>query len=99
MTSQGFHKCIEKKSILVTDENTGEIFCSSCGEVIRERLVDMGNEVRMYSKEQYLGKTRAGTPSKIYLFDMGNSTTINRQDKDSTGKFIPQKNKLHFSCF
>lgn len=95
--NQNLHKCIEKKFVIVTDEDTGEVFCSSCGEVLKERLVDMSSDARTYSKEQYLSKTRTGTPSKISMFDMGNSTTINKHDRDSTGRFIPSKNKMHFS--
>ncbi|QUC64089.1 transcription factor TFIIB [Nitrosopumilus sp. K4] len=95
--NQILHKCNENKVVLITDEITGEIFCSSCGEVLRDKIEDRANESRIYTKEQYFSKSRTGTPSKISMFDMGNSSIINKQNIDSTGRFIPSKNKSHFS--
>ena len=69
--NQNFHKCIGRNPI-VTDELLGEVFCGSCGEVLKEKLVDISNETRTYTNEQYLGNARTGSPLKISIFYMGN---------------------------
>jgi transcription initiation factor TFIIB len=94
--NQNSHKCLDRNSIL-TDELLGEVFCGSCGEILQEKLVDMSNEARTYTNEQYLSNTRTGSPLKISIFDMGNSSRIGKQNRDSTGKFISSKNRSHFS--
>ncbi|MDE1819130.1 MAG: transcription initiation factor IIB, partial [Thaumarchaeota archaeon] len=41
------------KDSLVTDSSTGEKFCSGCGFVIQDRIVDLGSETRAFTKEEY----------------------------------------------
>ena len=90
------HDCTEYDPKIVTDDITGEVFCSTCAIVLKERTIDATCSPRMFSKEEYLAKTRNGMPSKISMFDMGNSSRIGNKDVDATGKYLSSKNRSHF---
>jgi len=42
-----------KKSIL-TDDNSGEVFCGKCGFVITEKIADVGAEWRSFSGDTWV---------------------------------------------
>lgn len=71
---------------ILTDSNTGEMFCSKCGFVATDRLEQDGPEWRSFSKEEGEIRTRTGTPTSLAMHDMGLATIINPQNKDATGK-------------
>jgi len=71
---------------ILTDSNTGEMFCSKCGFVATDRLEQDGPEWRSFSKEEGESRTRTGTPTSLAMHDMGLATIINPQNKDATGK-------------
>ncbi len=71
---------------ILTDSNTGEMFCSKCGFVATERVEQDGPEWRSFSKEEGESRTRTGTPTSLAMHDMGLATIINPQNKDATGK-------------
>ena len=73
------------KSKVVTDENTGEMFCGYCGFVINDKLEDTGAEWRTFSSDE-TNRARAGAGTSITMHDMGLSTIIGTANKDSTGK-------------
>ena len=92
------HNCnTDEQPSLITDIHNGEVCCSTCGEVVVEKIIDRSNETRSFSKEDYLSKSRNGSPSKISMFDMGNSSAISKSDIDASGNFLSAKNKSHFS--
>lgn len=72
--------------VLVTDNNTGEMFCSSCGCVVTDSIEESGPEWRSFSSEESQSKGRTGMPSSLAIHDMGLSTKIDPSDKDATGK-------------
>ena len=74
------------KGTLVTDTNTGENFCGSCGFVVTGQAVELGPEWRSFSKEEHEGRSRAGVPTSLAMHDMGLATIIGPTDRDSTGK-------------
>ncbi|MEK0353577.1 MAG: TFIIB-type zinc ribbon-containing protein [Nitrosopumilus sp.] len=74
-----------KKSLL-TDEVTGEQFCSKCGYVASEKLQASGPEWRSFQKDGGSDPARTGAPSSLTIHDMGLSTVINPQNRDATGK-------------
>ena len=74
------------KGRLVTDNNTGETFCGSCGLVITDRLEESGPEWRSFSKEEHEDRSRAGIPTSLAMHDMGLATIIGPVDKDASGK-------------
>ncbi len=74
------------KGKLVTDTNTGENFCNTCGLVVTDQSVDSGPEWRSFSKEEHEGRSRTGVPTSLAMHDMGLATIIGPQDRDATGK-------------
>ena len=75
--------CGDKK--LVTDQNTGELFCGRCGLVVTEKVSDTGAEWRSFANDE-TNRTRVGAGTSLTMHDMGLSTIIGTQNKDSTGK-------------
>ena len=74
------------KNSLLTDDVTGEQFCSKCGYVLSEKSEDQGAEWRSFRKEGGKDPTRTGAPSSLTMHDKGLSTIINPYNKDATGK-------------
>lgn len=80
------HKCPAcGKQKLVTDNNTGELFCAICGFVLSDKLEDTGAEWRSFSSDE-TNRSRAGAGTSLTMHDMGLSTIIGTANKDSTGK-------------
>ncbi len=75
--------CGDKK--MVTDQNTGELFCGKCGLVITEKVSDTGAEWRSFANDE-TNRARVGAGTSLTMHDMGLSTIIGKQNKDSTGK-------------
>ena len=72
------------KNNLVTDSESGELFCSSCGFVIAEKISDSGPE-RIFS-DTSVNKSRTGDRTSLTRHDQGLSTIINPLNKDASGK-------------
>ncbi len=70
---------------IVTDQNTGELFCGKCGLVLTEKIADTGAEWRSFSTDEG-NKARTGAGTTITMHDMGLSTIIGPVNKDATGK-------------
>jgi len=74
------------KNSLLTDEVTGEQFCSKCGYVISEKLDASGPEWRSFQKDGGVDPTRTGAPTSLMMHDRGLATIISPMNKDSSGK-------------
>jgi len=85
VSSQRCPSCGKQK--MVTDDNTGELFCAICGFVISDKLEDTGAEWRSFSDGDN-NRTRVGPGTSLTMHDMGLSTIISPTNKDSTGKPI-----------
>ncbi len=72
------------KSKLITDEETGEIFCGKCGFVITDIVATSGPE-RTFSDSNSANKSRTGDRASLTRHDQGLSTIINPLNKDSSG--------------
>ena len=70
---------------MVTDQNTGELFCGKCGLVLTDKISDTGAEWRSFPNDE-TNRTRVGAGTSLTMHDMGLSTIIGTQNKDSTGK-------------
>ena len=70
---------------MVTDQNTGELFCGKCGFVVTEKITDTGAEWRSFSNDEN-NRTRVGAGTSLTMHDMGLSTIIGKANKDATGK-------------
>ena len=75
--------CGDKK--MVTDQNTGELFCGKCGFVVTDKIADTGAEWRSFSNDE-TNRTRVGAGTSLTMHDMGLSTVIGTANRDSTGK-------------
>ncbi len=75
-------RCAKNK--LVTDNESGEVFCGSCGFVINDSLIDNSPE-RMFS-DSMVNKSRTGDKTSLTRHDQGLSTIINPINKDASGK-------------
>jgi len=71
------------KNNLVTDNESGEVFCAKCGFVINEKVSDSGPE-RIFS-DNTTNKSRTGDRTSLTRHDRGLSTIINPINKDSAG--------------
>ena len=74
-----------KKSLL-TDEVTGEQFCSKCGYVLSEKVNESGPERKSFSTQGGMDNSRTGSPTSLTRHDKGLSTVINPANKDATGR-------------
>ncbi len=70
---------------MITDDNTGELFCGKCGFVVTDKIADTGAEWRSFSNDEG-NKARTGAGTSLTMHDMGLSTVIGAVNKDSTGK-------------
>ena len=73
------------ESAVITDFETGEIFCSDCGFVLSERVEDSGPEWRSFSNDKP-NKIRTGDGTSLAKHDQGLSTIISPINKDASGK-------------
>ena len=95
MAKKNFEKtCIHKGKI--TDLNTGEISCSNCGVVLSDKIIVNGPETLGHPNDEYQETARTGKKISLKMADMGLSTLIESQDKDSTGKSLSLDNKRSF---
>ena len=67
----------------VTDLESGEIACSSCGLVSPDRAIENRAERRIFENNDL---PRVGSPSSLAFHDMGLATIIGKANKDSTGR-------------
>ncbi|MGI9566864.1 MAG: transcription initiation factor IIB [Nitrosopumilus sp.] len=73
------------ESTLITDFETGEIFCSNCGHVLSERAEYSGPEWSSFSHDK-INDTGTGSRTSLAKHDQGLSTIINTADKDVSGR-------------
>ncbi|MFZ8936791.1 MAG: transcription initiation factor IIB [Nitrosopumilaceae archaeon] len=94
--SKKSQKKICKHGLVITDFVTGEISCGHCGVVISEKNVVIGQETTGHANNEYQGMVRTGQQISLKMADMGLSTIIESQDKDSSGKSLSVDNKRSF---
>ena len=73
---------------MVTDSPRGELFCGSCGFVMKEKIVESGPEWRSFSSEEKDNRSRTGSPTSIAMHDMGLATVIGGVNKDASGRSL-----------
>lgn len=74
------------KGKLVTDNESGELFCSKCGYVMTEKIEESGPEWRSFTQDDHGDRARAGAPTSLTMHDMGLATIINPINKDASGR-------------
>ncbi len=78
---------------MVVDTAGGELFCSSCGYVVMEKIEETGPEWRAFSKEEKDDRSRTGVPASLAMHDMGLATVIGVEDRDASGRSLPASMK------
>jgi transcription initiation factor TFIIB len=78
--------CNKKEGQAVTDPESGEVICSSCGMVMVEAISENRSEWRAFKTEEANQRSRTGTPTSLARHDMGLATIIGRTDKDASGR-------------
>lgn len=78
------------KSIVITDSETGEIICQTCGKVLQEKTEDSGKEWRVFDSES---RIRVGARTSLASYDMGLSTVIGSTNMDGKGKHLSSSMK------
>ena len=89
MLDELFNKCKLdscSRGPLITDKDTGEILCASCGQVLIEKMTSIEPETRSFDLEQFSEKSRTGIKSSLAIYDMGLATSIGIANKDAFGK-------------
>ncbi len=81
------------KKALITDTETGEIFCGGCGFVLSERIENPGPERRSFSDDS-INRERTGSGTSLAIHDKGLSTVINPTNRDATGKPLSNSMKM-----
>lgn len=81
--------------LLIGDYDKGELVCSSCGFVIEDYNEYKGPEWKAVDLEEKEKRVRVGAPQTFLLHDLGLSTEIGSEAKDSHGK--PLSPYMHMS--
>ena len=81
------------KRNLISDSETGELICGSCGLVISERIEDSGPEHRNFL-DGSPDKSRTGDATSLTRHDRGLFTIINPSNKDASGKSLSASMKM-----
>jgi len=65
-------------SSLIEDATRGELICKDCGLVIKEDMIDTGQEWRAFDSEQMSRRARGGAPLTFTKHDKGMTTEIGK---------------------
>ena len=81
-------KICSQASEVITDAESGEIICTSCGMVTsNDKAIQQGTrEWRAFDFEQMKDRSRVGMPMTLTRHDKGLSTVIGRPNRDASGK-------------
>jgi transcription initiation factor TFIIB len=63
---------------IVEDPSRGELICLKCGLVIKEEMIDTGQEWRAFDSEQMSKRARGGAPLTFTKHDKGLTTEIGK---------------------
>jgi transcription initiation factor TFIIB len=74
-----------KSESLITDTESGEVICSTCGMVISDKIQETKPRRLLNSVDIYKERERTGMPTSLAQADMGLSTVISRSNKDAGG--------------
>ena len=80
-----------KRGTFVRDEESGEMVCSNCGFVLREKEEETGPTFS--SSEAGTPQVASGPPTSIAQPDMGLTTVIGREATDASGRALSSKSK------
>lgn len=79
--------CNKVHSSTITDADSGEVICITCGMVVSDKAIEMGSEWRSFTNSG-VSLSRVGIPTSLAKHDQGLSTKIGRENRDFTGEMI-----------
>jgi len=82
-----------KKLSVITDNVSGEILCSSCGQILEEKSTEISSSYG-YDSVDYAAKKSTGSANSLTMFDMNMTTIIS--NRDAGGKFLSGAAKNEF---
>ncbi len=85
-----------KNRNLTHDYEKGELFCSACGLVITEGMMDEGPEWRAFNADQRRERARGGAPISYMRPNKGLVTEIDQYNRDIRGARLPSKKQAQF---
>jgi len=80
---------------IIYDEERGEYICTETGEVIEERVIDLGTDWRAYTPKERVKRPRTGPPINQSIHDLGISSTIDWKDIDTRGTKLSARNRIN----
>ncbi|KON29285.1 hypothetical protein AC480_03385, partial [miscellaneous Crenarchaeota group archaeon SMTZ1-55] len=90
-------RCPECRSkALVTDDDSGEIICSTCGLVLGDQRIDQEPEWRAYTPDERAARVRVGSPTSLAQFDKGLATTF-QPSRDTQGRSLPTPERIRMT--
>jgi transcription initiation factor TFIIB len=63
---------------IIEDPSRGELICRKCGLVVKEEMIDTGQEWRAFDSEQMSKRARGGAPLTFTKHDKGMTTEIGK---------------------
>ena len=85
--------CQKMHSSTITDYESGEVICISCGTVVSDKAVEIAPEWRAFTKGE-LSSSGVGMPVSLAKHDQGLSTIIGKDNRDFTGERIIDSSML-----
>jgi len=81
---------------MITDQNSGELICTSCGSVIIDNTETTRSGWTSSNIQELDFRARTGAPTSLAKYDRGLSTVIGKIDKDASGRQIDiaMKNRI-----
>lgn len=77
----------------ITDGSTGELVCSTCGIVLKDRLETLSPEWRSFSSSED-DRVRVGYPTSLLIHDTGLSTFIGNLKTPTVSKLSQDENNV-----
>jgi transcription initiation factor TFIIB len=85
-----------KHTNILTDPESGEIVCTSCGSIINDKVQEIQSIWNIFDAEDRNSKSRSGAPTSLAKHDRGLSTIIGKVNRDASGQQIDtaMKNRI-----
>jgi transcription initiation factor TFIIB len=79
--------CNKTHTSTITDADSGEVICITCGAVVSDKAIEIGPEWCFFTNSG-ISLSRVGMPTSLAKHDQGLSTRIGRENRDFTGDMI-----------
>src|SRR3989454_5470233 len=73
------------RRLMVIDSSRGELFCSNCGFVMKEKIVEAGPESRPFFNQEKDNRNQSRSPTSITNHDIGLAPAIGGINKGASG--------------